>query len=110
MRNLVLREQAIAVFSVDKLKEIATCDWVASYVTRSGLVARLCSFRGTGEPWTVGFKYVNGDKSSYNDCMYFKAYNHQTAIEKALYEGNTVLLFDTEREFQRWFVNISCRA
>ena len=106
MKKLIIENQVTDVYSVDALKKlderIETCDWVAAYITSSGLIARLCSYKPTGHNWRVGFKYINPSSHGQRSQCYFEAWNHAEAIKNAIRSDRTVMLFNNEAEFINW--------
>ena len=106
MKRLVIEQPITDLYNVDAIKKlderVETCDWVAAYKTSSGLIARLVSYKASGNAWQVGFKYINpSSRNQIGEC-YFEDWNHTEAIKNAIREKREVLLFNTEAEFITW--------
>ena len=117
IKRLVIEQPITDLFNVNGIKKLderpETCDWVAAYVTSSGLVARLCSYKpNNGSPWEVGFKYINPSSQGQKNQCYFECYNHIDAIKHAINNERDVMLFNNEAEFCAWYSkqprNYSC--
>jgi len=102
--------QPTSIISLDNLKILDerpnTCDYIVSYVTHGGLIAKLVSHKPKGCNWVAGFTYIR--PRDRNGSLSYQGYTHGEAIEKSIRSGKELMLFENEFEFLQFCIK-DCR-